>query len=108
MSTSPTSATLEEIQSLNLGYLLLAQRLLREDRPNGIFRLGVSQQIAEVLERLTLAQMTVLASSTQVLCRFRFVDHTVLSAFAQKVQRAPADTQTHTASSLAAQSAEQI
>lgn len=31
-----------EIRELNMSYLLLAQRMLREDRDTGMFRLGIS------------------------------------------------------------------
>ncbi len=34
---------LESIREINLSYLMLAQRLLREDRPAGMFRLGLSE-----------------------------------------------------------------
>ena len=81
---SATSEMLNEIREVNLSYLLLAQRLLREDKPMGMFRMGISDQLADVLASLSLAQTVRLAASNQVLCRFRFDDHALLSALAGK------------------------
>jgi flagellar transcriptional activator FlhD len=43
-----TNTELEDIQDLNLSYLLLAQNLLRKDREIAIFRLKLSEQMARV------------------------------------------------------------
>ncbi|VVE09116.1 transcriptional regulator [Pandoraea horticolens] len=74
------SETLNEIRELNLSYLVLAQRLIREDRAAAMFRLGISDQLADVLGSLTLAQLVKFAGSNQLLCRFRFDDHVILSS----------------------------
>lgn len=55
--------TLDSIRDINLSYLMLAQRLLRDDREAGMFRLGLSAPLAELLSTLTLAQTTRLATS---------------------------------------------
>ena len=81
---SANSDMLSEIREVNLSYLLLAQRLLREDKPMGMFRMGISDQLADVLTNLSLAQTVKLAASNQVLCRFRFDDHAILSSLADK------------------------
>ena len=39
---SSSSDTLNEIKEVNLSYLLLAQRLVREDKATGMFRMGIS------------------------------------------------------------------
>jgi flagellar transcriptional activator FlhD len=75
---------LSEIKEVNLSYLLLAQRLLREDRATGAFRMGISDELADVLANLSIAQAEKLAASNQLLCRFRFDDHSVLSSLADK------------------------
>ncbi len=46
MTTSNTG-TLEEIREVNLSYLLLAQRLLQEDRVSAMYQLGLSEQVAQ-------------------------------------------------------------
>ena len=46
--------------------------------------MGISDQLADVLANPVLAQTVKLAASNQVLCRFRFDDHAVLSSLADK------------------------
>ncbi|MGF6569879.1 flagellar transcriptional activator FlhD [Paraburkholderia fungorum] len=104
---SANSDMLSEIREVNLSYLLLAQRLLREDKPMGMFRMGISDQLADVLANLSLAQTVKLAASNQVLCRFRFDDHAVLSALADKGKSA-AVAQAHSAILMAGQPVEQL
>ncbi|CEJ96445.1 Flagellar transcriptional activator FlhD [Caballeronia glathei] len=106
MTTSNTS-TLAEIREVNLSYLLLAQRLLREDRPSAMFRMGISEQLADVLSSLSLPQVVKIAGSSQLLCRFRFDDHAILSSLADKEKNA-ALAQTHSAILMAGQPAAQI
>lgn len=60
----------DEIQEMNLAYLLLAQRLLGEDREAGMFRLKVDTDMADLLLSLSARQLTQLARSNQLLCRF--------------------------------------
>ncbi|MBG6070500.1 MULTISPECIES: flagellar transcriptional regulator FlhD [unclassified Polaromonas] len=72
-----------EIGDLNLTYLLLAQRLVREDVPTAMFRLGLSREVADLLGNLSLSQIVKLAASSLFLCRLRFDDHPVLSALTQ-------------------------
>lgn len=107
---SPTSSELhDEIRELNLSYLVLAQRMLREDREAGMYRLGISVELAEVIEKLTLAQVVKLSASSILLCRFRFHDHAVLSALADKGARAPERTAAiHQAIVLAGQPVEGV
>ncbi|MCG6656216.1 flagellar transcriptional regulator FlhD [Halomonas campisalis] len=61
---------LEEIQELNLAYLLLAQRLLSEDRSAALFRLKIDDEMADLLQSLGATQLTRLARSNQLLCHF--------------------------------------
>ena len=50
---------LGEIRETNLAYLLLAQQMIRMDKASGIFRLGISQDVADILEdRLLLGLLT--------------------------------------------------
>jgi len=64
----------EEIRELNLAYLMLAQQMLREDRAAALYRLGIGDEVADVLEGLNLAQVLRMASSNMILCQFRFND----------------------------------
>ena len=61
----------KEIADLNLTYMLLAQKLLREDRSAAMLRLGISQEMADLLVALSLAEVIKLAASNFVLCAFR-------------------------------------
>ncbi|MCX4164741.1 MULTISPECIES: flagellar transcriptional regulator FlhD [Paraburkholderia] len=104
---SANSEMLTEIREVNLSYLLLAQRLLREDKQTGMFRMGISDQLADVLASLSLAQTVKLAASNQVLCRFRFDDHAILSSLADK-GKTSAVAQAHSAILMASQPVEQL
>ncbi|GJH07571.1 flagellar transcriptional regulator FlhD [Caballeronia novacaledonica] len=106
MTISNTS-TLAEIREVNLSYLLLAQRLLQEDRVSAMYRLGLSAQVAQVLTSLTLAQAVKVASSSHLLCRFRFDDHTLLTSLADK-DKSAALAHAHAAILLADGPVEQI
>ena len=72
-----SSRLLEEIREANLSYLLLAQQLIREDRPEALFRLGISEEVADVIAGLTTTQVLRIASSSMLMCRFCFDDEVV-------------------------------
>lgn len=64
----------KEIADLNLTYMLVAQKLLRQDRTSAMVRLGVSEELADMLIGMSLAQIIKLATSNFVLCAFRLDD----------------------------------
>ena len=101
-----SSETLDSIREINLSYIMLAQRMLREDKPVGMFRLGLSSELADLLAGLSLAQIVKLASSDQLLCFFRFNDHSMLSALTHTAKNAEVAL-THAAILLAGQPTEQ-
>ena len=68
---------LAEIREANLSYLMLAQSLIRNDREQALFRLGVSEETAELIGALTPAQMMKIAGGNSLLCRFRMDDDMV-------------------------------
>ena len=68
---------LAEIREANLSYLMLAQSLIRHDREQALFRLGLSEDTAAVLDTLTPAQIMKVASGNTLLCRFRMDDDMV-------------------------------
>jgi flagellar transcriptional activator FlhD len=78
----------EGIREINLSYLILTQRILREDRAVGMFRLGLSAEVADLLTSLSLAQIVKLAACDHLLCAFRFNDHMLLSALTQPPKHA--------------------
>ena len=66
-----TEQILAEIREANLSYLMLAQSLIRADRDQALFRLGVGEETADLIGALTPAQMMKIAASNTLLCRFR-------------------------------------
>jgi flagellar transcriptional activator FlhD len=70
---------LVEIRETNLSYLMLAQSLVRADREQALFRLGISEDTANLLALLTPAQIMKIASSNTLLCRMRVDDDLVWS-----------------------------
>ena len=79
------NSLLADIREVNLSYLLLVQRMLRDDYAASMFRLGFSNEVADILLRLSPAQLVKLASSSSLICRFRFDDYNLLSALTQDV-----------------------
>ena len=72
-----TEQILAEIREANLSYLMLAQSLIRSDREQALFRLGVSEETAALIGTLTPAQMMKIATGNTLLCRFRMDDDVV-------------------------------
>ncbi len=68
---------LNEIRETNLSYLMLAQSLIRADREQALFRLGLSEEAATLLEALSPAQVLKIASSNTLVCRMRVDDDLV-------------------------------
>ena len=68
---------LSEIQEANLTYLMLAQNLIRQDKAEALFRLGMSEESADMVATLSPAQILKIASGNMLLCRFRMDDEIV-------------------------------
>ena len=68
---------LTEIREANLSYLMLAQSLIRADKEQALFRLGISEESAALIALLTPAQMMKIASGNTLLCAFRMNDDLV-------------------------------
>ncbi|MFM0281994.1 flagellar transcriptional regulator FlhD [Paraburkholderia sediminicola] len=65
------SDILDAIAEFNLSYLLLAQRMLLDDRERGKSMLGVSDAMASRICSLTPAEIEVLADSSELVCQLR-------------------------------------
>ena len=70
---------LAEIREANLTYLMLAQNLIRQDKAEAIFRLGLSEEACDLLGVLSAGQILKLASRNTLLCSFRVDDELVWS-----------------------------
>lgn len=79
-----TSELLKHIYDLNLSYLLLAQRLINQEKASAMFRLGIDEKMADELSELTLPEMVKLAETNQLVCQFRFTDSTHINRLTQE------------------------
>ncbi|QOV63010.1 flagellar transcriptional regulator FlhD [Kosakonia pseudosacchari] len=70
---------MQSIQDLNLSYLLLAQRLIREDKIAAGFRLGLNETTMETLRSLSLPQLIKLSTSGQLISRLRIDDDVMIN-----------------------------
>ena len=96
-----------EIRDLNLNYLMLARRMIAEDKAMAVCRLGLSLEIAQLLEGMSAAQIIKLADTPTLLTRFRFDDAAILGMLTHGgKERALAHS--HAAILLAGQPVEQI
>jgi flagellar transcriptional activator FlhD len=68
---------LQEVREVNLAYLVLAQHMIRADKAQARYRLGVSDEVAAIVEQLTPSQLMKIAGSNQLILRFRFDDDVV-------------------------------
>lgn len=66
-----------EIRDANLTYLMLAQNMIRKDKAEALFRLGISEESADLIATLSQLQILKIASSPMLLCRFRIDDDVV-------------------------------
>ena len=94
-----------EIQEVNLTYMMLAQQMLREDKAAAIYRLGISQDVAGIVESLTPAQLLKMAASSMLLCRFRF-DNRLIAELLTSHSKDRAMSQSHAAILMAGKPAE--
>ena len=70
---------LAEIREANLTYLMLAQTMIRQDKAEAVFRLGLNEESCELLGSLSSAQVLKLASRNTLLASFRADDEMVWS-----------------------------
>ncbi len=95
---------MSEIQETNLGYLLLAQQMIRLDKATAMFRLGVGDDVAKILDQLSPAQILKMAASNMLLCRFRFDDQMICALLTDHGKGKPM-AQSHAAVLMAGQPA---
>ncbi|APG19376.1 flagellar transcriptional activator FlhD [Kosakonia radicincitans DSM 16656] len=71
MNVTAFDEPLQCIRDMNLSYLLLAQRLIMEDKLSATFRLGLNESTIDMLKDLSLSQLIKLSSTGQLICRLR-------------------------------------
>ncbi len=77
-----------EIREANLSYLILAQRLIRADRVQALYRLGISEEVASLVEALAPSQMIRIASGNALMCRLRFDEDMIWMLLSDHRERA--------------------
>lgn len=100
-----------DIREANLTYLMLAQNVIRHDKAEALFRLGISDESADLIAMLSPAQIMKIASSPMLLCRFRVDDDMVwglLTNHAAKKVDNDATTRLHASILLAGRYAEAL
>jgi flagellar transcriptional activator FlhD len=91
---------LTEIREANLSYLMLAQSLIRSDREQALYRLGISEDTASMISLLTPAQMMKIAAGNTLLCKFRMDDELVWGLLTSHGKSASNDTTTRLHASI--------
>lgn len=97
----------EEIKETNLSYLMLAQNMIKEDMASAQFRLGISEEMADLIASLTPAQLIKMSASNMLVCRFRF-DEALLFSMITDYSKDRLMSQPHAAILMAGQPAEQL
>ena len=97
----------EGIRDINLTYLMLAQQMIKEDKSAAIFRLGLGQDLVDLIGKLTPPQIIKMAASNMLLCRFRFDEQLLLNLVTDysKDRMMP---QVHAAILMSAQAVEEL
>ena len=79
---------------------MLAQSLVRSDKEQALFRLGVSEETATLIGTLTSAQMMKVANGNTLLCRFRMDDDMVWNLLTSHGKGAANESVNHLHSSI--------
>jgi flagellar transcriptional activator FlhD len=74
---APNEQLLAETREVNLAYLVLAQHMIRTDKAQAMYRLGVAEEVIDIIAQLSPAQLMRIAGANQLICRFRFDDDVV-------------------------------
>jgi flagellar transcriptional activator FlhD len=97
----------EGIREINLTYLMLAQQMIKEDKSAAIFRLGIGQDLVDIIGKLTPPQIIKMAASNMLLCRFRF-DEKLLLNLVTDYSKDRMMSQAHAAILMSAQAVEEF
>jgi len=87
----PIEQLQNEIRDTNLSYLLLAQAMIRADKPQALFRLGLSPEVADVITQMSPQQMIKIAGRNQLMCTVRFDDELIWGLLTERHQPGTAE-----------------
>lgn len=62
---------LEDIREANMIYLMLAQRLLQANKPEAFLRLGITEDVANIIQDLSATNLIKVSSNNCLLCYIR-------------------------------------
>jgi flagellar transcriptional activator FlhD len=79
---------LAAIREVNLSYLMLAQGMIRSDKAQALFTLGLSEEVADIIVDLSPGQLMKIAAGNMMMCRFRFDDEMVWALLAEHGRKA--------------------
>jgi flagellar transcriptional activator FlhD len=68
----------EEIKETNLSFLLLTQKMIRNDKATAISSLGVSEEMAGLVAGLSPAQLLKMSATNMMMCSFHFDESLLL------------------------------
>jgi flagellar transcriptional activator FlhD len=77
-NTQAQNEQVQNINDLNLAYLMLAQSLIKQDSNAASFRLGLTDSLMEMLKNLSAFQLMKLASTNQLICQLRISSEAVI------------------------------
>jgi len=103
----PNDDYANEIRDVNLSYLMIAQQMIRHDRAEAIFRLGVSGEIADMIASMSNSQVLKIAGCNVMLSRFRLTDTAILATLLSD-KAAAATMPVHASILMASQAPETI
>jgi flagellar transcriptional activator FlhD len=84
-----------EIREANLTYLMLAQRMIRDDPAQALYRLGISEEAAELIASITSGQLLKISSGSGLLCPKRASDEAVWSLLSNQTGNSAANPVTN-------------
>ena len=82
---------LNDIRDANLSYLVLAQTMIREDKPEAMYRLGLAEPVADMIGQMSPQQLVRVASRNGMLCSLRFEDELIWGLLTDRHEPADAD-----------------
>lgn len=65
---------INSITEINLSYLILAQQMLRADKATALYRLGIPEQVADLIDTLRPSQLLKIAQTGSLVCQIRSSD----------------------------------
>lgn len=68
---------ISDVRDINLSYLMLAQSIIRGDKAQALYRLGVSEPVADLLAQMSPQQLVRVASRNPSMCTVRFGDELI-------------------------------